>query len=135
MFNINKIKWAKKGNQTMKNEISQDKLTMLTESINSKLNMLSFQANWIYLSTGLIFFIGQSLLLFSDLDASLNGCLILLKIGIVISEIILVIWIIRYFKLKKDAQMKSIKIKAEYDNGILLLLIMPTVFTITILLA
>ena len=135
MSNINKIKWAKKGNQIMKNEISQDKLTMLTESINSKLNMLSFQANWIYLSTGLIFFIGQSLLLFSDLDASLNGCLILLKIGIVISEIILVIWIIRYFKLKKDAQMKSIKIKAEYDNGILLLLIMPTVFTITILLA
>ena len=119
----------------MKNETSQDKLAMLTESINSKLNMLSFQANWIYLSTGLIFFIGQSLLLFSDLDASLNGCLILLKSGIVISEIILVIWIIRYFKLKKDAQMKSIKVKAEYDNGILLLLIMPTVFTIEILLA
>lgn len=119
----------------MKNETSQDKLAMLTESINSKLNMLSFQANWIYLSIGLIFFIGQSLLLFSDLDASLNGCLILLKSGIVISEIILVIWIIRYFKLKKDAQMKSIKIKAEYDNGILLLLIMPTVFTIEILLA
>lgn len=119
----------------MKNETSQDKLTMLTESINSKLNMLSFQADWIYLSTGLIFFIGQSLLLFSDLDASLNGCLILLKIGIVISEIILVIWIIRYFKLKKDAQMKSIKVKAEYGNEILLLLIMPTVFTIEILLA
>lgn len=77
----------------------------------------------------------QALLLFSDLDASLNGSLILVKIGIVISEIILVIWIIRYFKLKKDAQMKSIKLNDELDNWILLYLIMPTVFTITILLA
>ena len=119
----------------MKNETSQDKLTMLTESINSKLNMLSFQANWIYLSTGLIFFMAQLLLLLSDLDASLNGYLILLKISIVISEIILAIWIIRYFKLKKDAQMKSIKIKAEYDNEILLLLIVPTFMVIKKLLA
>lgn len=119
----------------MKNENSQDKLTILAESINSKLNMLSFQANWIYLSTGLIFFIAQSLLLFSDLDASLKGCLILFKIGIVISEIILVIWIIRYFKLKKDTQMKSIKVKAEYDNEILLLLIVPTFMVIKTLLS
>lgn len=119
----------------MKNGNSQDKLTMLTESINSKLNMLSFQANWIYLSTGLIFFMVQLMLLFSDLDASLNGCLILLKSGIVISEIILVIWIIRYFKLKKDAQMKSIKVKTEYGNEILLLLIVPTFMVIKTLLA
>lgn len=119
----------------MKNEISQDKLTMLTESINSKLNMLGFQTFWISLGTGLVYFMAQALLLFSDLDASLNGSLILVKIGIVISEIILVIWIIRYFKLKKDAQMKSIKLNDELDNWILLYLIMPTVFTITILLA
>ena len=126
---------VKKGNQIMKNEISQDKLTMLTESINSKLNMLGFQTFWISLGTGLVYFMAQALLLFSDLDASLNGSLILVKIGIVISEIILVIWIIRYFKLKKDAQMKSIKLNDELDNWILLYLIMPTVFTITILLA
>ena len=119
----------------MKNEISQDKLTMLTESINSKLNMLGFQTFWISLGTGLVYFMAQALLLFSDLDASLNGSLILVKIGIVISEIILVIWIIRYFKLKKDAQMKSIKIKAEYDNEILLLLIVPTFMVIKTLLA
>lgn len=119
----------------MKNENSQDKLTMFAESTNSKLDMLFFQAIWISLSANLAYFTVQSLPLFPDLDASLNGILILFKIGIVILEIILIIWIIRYFKLKKDTQMKSIKVKDEYGGEILFLLITPTVFAIDILLA